>query len=224
MRRISVSDEVANGYAVPTMTQEPSNNRRGPMPSPVTPSLAVNGLLLFVASIAAFLFSRAILLAKSSPSLQASLVAPPPWLLILVTLVIPLGYFFIDSINALANRFKLPFAGSRQRAQRIYAHRVHLILLTFYFSTILVALCWSAPAMAPFSKLFLAAVFSISIFSLGKSIPSTRLSFMLSGALFVVVLVATQTFIVHKMQIEQEAAEEDLREQLEFQNDNRRRR
>ncbi|MEO1592857.1 MAG: hypothetical protein AAFU71_16420 [Cyanobacteria bacterium J06632_22] len=69
--------------------------------------------------------------------------------------------------------------------------------------------------MPLFSKLFLSAVFAIAIYALGQSIPSTRLSYLLSGILFVIVLVTTQAFIVYKMQAEAEATGEELREQFE---------
>ena len=64
------------------------------------------------------------------------------------------------------------------------------------------------------SKIYLAIVFAIAIYALGQSIPSTKLSFLLSGALFVVVLLATQTFIITKTQTEAEQAGEALRERL----------
>ena len=49
------------------------------------------------------------------------------------------------------------------------------------------------------SKFFVSAVFAIALYALGQSIPSRRTSFVVSGLLFLVVLVATQTFIVLKL-------------------------
>ncbi len=186
----------------------------------VIPSLAINLLILLVAVIAAVLFGRTINLAQSSEVLRQTLVAPPQWLILATLLIIPVWYLILDGMSTMGNRLRLPFAGSQQRAKRIYAGRVHLVLLAFYFNAILVALCWSAAAMPLFSKLFLAAVFSIAIYALGQSVPSTRLSYLLSGVLFVVVLVTTQAFIIYKMQAEAEATGEELREQFEQPEDN----
>ena len=181
---------------------------------PVVPVLGVDLLIVLVAAITAFLFSQAINLALSSESINQVLQAPPQILVIVSSLVVPVGYMAVDLLHAANNRLKLPFAGSRKRAQQIYARRIHLGLLALYFNAILVALCWSASAMPVMSKIYLAIVFAIAIYALGQSIPSTKLSFLLSGALFVVVLLATQTFIITKTQTEAEQAGEALRERL----------
>lgn len=183
-------------------------------PIPVVPALAVDFLIVLVAMIAAFLFSQAVNLALSSEAINETLQAPPQFLVVVSSVIIPLSHIFIDGLNALGNRFKLPFAGSRKRAQNIYAKRIHLGLLALYFNAILVALCWSASAMPIMSKIYLAAVFAIAIYALGQSIPSTKLSFTMAGVLFVIVLLATQTFIITKTQAEAEQAEAELRERL----------
>ena len=182
---------------------------------PVVPVLGVDLLIVLVAAITAFLFSQAINLALSSESINQVLQAPPQILVIVSSLVVPVGYMAVDLLHAANNRLKLPFAGSRKRAQQIYARRIHLGLLALYFNAILVALCWSASAMPVMSKIYLAIVFAIAIYALGQSIPSTKLSFLLSGALFVEVLLAPQTFIITKTQTEAEQAGEALRERLE---------
>ncbi|MEO0352000.1 MAG: hypothetical protein AAF282_18345 [Cyanobacteria bacterium P01_A01_bin.15] len=181
---------------------------------PVVPVLGIDLLIVLVAAITAFLFSQAINLALSSESINQVLQAPPQILVIVSSLAVPVGYMALDLLHAANNRLKLPFAGSRKRAQQIYARRIHLGLLALYFNAILVALCWSASAMPVMSKIYLAIVFAIAIYALGQSIPSTKLSFLLSGALFVVVLLATQTFIITKTQTEAEQAGEALRERL----------
>lgn len=181
---------------------------------PVVPALAVDFLIVLVAAIAAFLFSQAVNLALSSEAINQTLQAPSQLLVVVSSLMIPVVYIVIDVMNAAGNRLKLPFAGSRKRAQQIYARRIHLGLLALYFNAILVALCWSASAMPVMSKIYLAAVFAIAIYALGQSIPSTKLSFTLSGVLFVIVLLATQTFIITKTQAEAEQAGEELRERL----------
>lgn len=177
-------------------------------------------LIALVAAIAAFLFSQAVHLALHSESINQTLQAPPLFLVVLSSIAIPLFYIVVDMLNAMGNRLKLPFAGSRKRANKIYARRIHLGLLALYFNAILVALCWSASAMPVMSKIYLAAVFAIAIYALGQSIPSTKLSFTLSGVLFVIVLITTQTFIIAKTQAEAEQAEEELRELLRNGNQN----
>lgn len=183
-------------------------------PISVVPVLGVDLLIALVAAIAAFLFNQAVNLALSSESINQTLQAPPALLVVGSSLAIPLVYIVLDVLNAASNRLKLPLAGSRKRAQQIYARRIHLGLLALYFNAILVALCWSASAMPVMSKIYLAAVFAIAIYALGQSIPSTKLSFTLSGVLFVIVLLATQTFIITKTQAEAEQAGEELRERL----------
>ena len=181
---------------------------------PVVPALAVDFLIVLVAAIAAFLFSQAVNLALSSEAINQTLQAPPQLLVEVTSLMIPVIYIVLDEMKAAGNHLQLPFAGSRKRAQQIYARRIHLGLLALYFNAILVALCWSASAMPVMSKIYLAAVFAIAIYALGQSIPSTKLSFTLSGVLFVIVLLATQTFIITKTQAEAEQAGEELRERL----------
>ncbi|MEM9264709.1 MAG: hypothetical protein AAGA46_04220 [Cyanobacteria bacterium P01_F01_bin.13] len=183
-------------------------------PIPVATVFGVDLLIVLVAAIAAFLFSQAVNLALSSESINKTLQAPPLFLVVVSSLIVPVIYMVIDALNAAGNRLKLPFAGSRKRAQQIYARRIHLGLLSLYFNAILVALCWSASAMPIMSKIYLAAVFAIAIYALGQSIPSTKLSFTLSGIVFVIVLLATQTFIITKTQAEAQQAGQELRERL----------
>lgn len=181
---------------------------------PVVPVLGIDLIIVLVAAVAALLFSQAINLAVASASINQTLQAPPQLLVVLSSLMIPVFYMAMDGLHAAGNRLKLPLAGSRKRAQQIYARRIHLGLLALYFNAILVALCWSASAMPVMSKIYLAAVFAIAIYALGQSIPSTKLSFTLSGVLFVIVLLATQTFIITKTQVEAEQAGQELRQRL----------
>ena len=108
-------------------------------PISVVPVLGVDGLILLVAAIAAFLFSQAISLALSSEAIGRTLEAPPQLLVIGSSVIIPLVYMVMDISNSLGNRLKLPFAGNRKRTQQIYARRIHLGLLALYFNAILVA-------------------------------------------------------------------------------------
>ena len=212
-----------NGYANHSALSEGTKRMTRTTSSLVIPSLAINLLMLLVAGVAAVLFGRTIDLAQSSTILSQRLVAPPQWLVMTTLLLVPGWYLILDAMSTMGNRLRLPFAGSQQRAKRIYAGRVHLVLLAFYFNAILVALCWSAAAMPLFSKLFLSAVFAVAIYALGQSVPSTRLSYTLSGILFVIVLVTTQAFILYRMQVEAESTGEELRQQFEEEPGNRRR-
>ncbi len=183
-------------------------------PIPVVPVLGVDLLIVLVSAVAALIFSQAINSALLSESINQTLQAPSQLLVVVTSVIIPVFYMARDGYNAANNRLKLPFAGSRKRIQQIYARRIHLVLLALYFNAILVALCWSASAMPVLSKIFLAAVFAIAIYALGQSIPSTKLSFTLSGTLFVIVLLTTQTFIITKTQSEAEQAGQELRQRL----------
>jgi hypothetical protein len=215
MKRVYLENEQLNNLSTyPEMPREGVAAPRSAT-SAILPSLAVDLVVIAVTAIAAYLFNQTIGLAEASEALQRTLQAPPHLLITLSILLIPAWYLAIDIINTLGNKLKLPFAGNDKRIQRVLAGRVHLVLLSLYFNAILVALCWSAAAMPIFSKLFLSAVFAVAIFALGKSIPSTKLSFLLSGILFLIVLIATQAFIIFKMQAEEEAAREQLRYELE---------
>jgi hypothetical protein len=215
MKRVYLENETLNNFSTyPEMPREAVAAPRSAT-SAVLPSLAVDLIVLVVTAIAAYLFNQTIGLAEASAELQRTLQAPPHLLVTLSILLIPTWYLVIDIINTLGNKLKLPFAGNGKRVQRVLAARVHLVLLSLYFNAILVALCWSASAMPIFSKLFLSAVFAVAIFALGKSIPSTKLSFLLSGILFLIVLIATQAFIILKMQAEEEAVRQQLRYELE---------
>jgi len=89
-----------------------------------------------------------------------------------------------------------------------------MLLLAFYFTAILAALCWSALAMPLASKIFVSAIFSFALYSLGQSIPSKRMSFMVSGILFLVVLVATQAFIVMRLEADASKANQTVLDEL----------
>lgn len=125
-----------------------------------------------------------------------------------------LFFWFVDVLSALRNPAVLPFAGSRASLRKIYAQRVHLLLMAGYFASILVALCWSAVNMLLVSKLFISAVFALALYALGQSIPSKRLSFVVSGALFLVVLLSIQVFIVTQLEAHTNRARQNDADEL----------
>ena len=88
------------------------------------------------------------------------------------------------------------------------------MLLAFYFTAILVALCWSALTMVLVSKIFVSAIFAFALYALGQSIPSKRLSFVVSGILFLVVLIATQAFILMRLEANAGKASQDVLNEL----------
>lgn len=165
-------------------------------------SLGVDVLMIFVSLLMGVLFSSAVVAVNNANGIGDIVLSPPQWLIFLSCLLPSLISLFLDTLSALSNPSLLPFARSQAWTKAIYTKRFHLLLLALYFTTILVALCWSAPSMPLFSKIFVSAVFGIALYALGQSIPSKRTSFLVSGILFLVVLVATQAFIVLQMKAE----------------------
>ncbi len=182
-------------------------------------SLGVDVFLIFVSFLIGLLFSTAIG-AVTMPAELASSAAgrdsfiPAPWLIVLISTLPALLFTALDGLSAASNPAALPFARSRTSRQAIYASRVHVVLLALYFTAILVALCWSALAMPLISKIFVSAIFSFALYALGQSIPSTRMSFIVSGILFLVVLIATQAFIVMRLEASSEKATQDVLDEL----------
>lgn len=172
-------------------------------------TIGVDIFLLFISLLTAVLFSSAIGVMDGTNDLGTLMLRPPRWFLFFACAIVPGFYLFIDGLSALSNPRVLPFARSQAAMKAIYAKRIHLLLLAFYFIAILVALCWSAPSMVLASKFFVAAVFAIALYALGQSIPSRRLSFIVSGILFLVVLIATQTFIVFRLEAEASRANKE---------------
>lgn len=129
---------------------------------------------------------------------NVGVLRPPTWFIFAACTLPPAIWLFVDTLSTVMNPAALPFARARTAMKAVYAQRLHFLLLALYFTAILVALCWSAFTMLLVSKLFIAAVFAVALYALGQSIPSRRLSFVLSGLLFLAVLVTTQSFIVLK--------------------------
>ena len=207
---VDVSAERLTPFEPPIV--QPSDAR-----SAISQSFGVDVFLFFVSLLAGVLFSGAISAIDTSSFsngvANVSVLIPPRWFIFAVCAFPSVVWLFLDSLSALSNPATLPFARSKAGMKAVYARRIHLGLLAFYFTAILVALCWSAFSMLLVSKLFVASVFAIALYALGQSIPSRRLSFIVSGLLFVVVLVTTQAFIVMKLEADsQRATEESLDE------------
>lgn len=181
-------------------------------------SLGVDIFLIFASLLIGVLFSTAIgaltLPAELASSAGRDLYIPAPWLIVFVSALPALLFTAVDGLSAASNPVALPYARSRTSRQAIYANRVHVVLLALYFAAILVALCWSAIAMPLISKIFVSAIFSFALYALGQSIPSTRMSFIVSGILFLVVLIATQAFIVMRLEASSGKATQSVLDEL----------
>ena len=184
----------------------------------VRKSLGVDIFLIFVSLIVGVLCTTAIgaivLPADITSDLGSVFFLPPQWLVLAICLLPTLLFLLMDSLSAASNPISLPFARSKSSMQAIYASRVHLLLLAFYFTAILVALCWSALSMPLVAKMFVSAIFSFALYALGQSIPSTRMSFVISGILFLVVLILTQAFIVLKLETDAGKASQKVLDEL----------
>ncbi|MEL6351033.1 MAG: hypothetical protein AAFR58_04655 [Cyanobacteria bacterium J06627_28] len=176
-------------------------------------SIVVDVVLVAASLLLGVVLSGAVDAIAVSDTLNVSLIRPPLWFIFLSCVLPSVLWLLVDVLSALSNPAVLPFARSRVAMKGLYAKRMHLLLLAFYFTSILVALCWSAYSMLLISKIFVAAIFAIALFALGQSIPSRKMSFIVSGILFLVVLITTQAFIVMKLEadsvrVNQEALDE----------------
>lgn len=196
--------------AEPVTPYPASVPRRRKERSAIVQSLGVGTFLVFVSLMLGVLFSSAIGAAFGAADLGQVVFSPPKWFLFLSCSLPAISFLCLDAIAALSNPASLPFGRSQGAMKAIYAKRIHLMLLGFYFTAILVALCWSAASMPLMSKVFVSSVFSIALYALGQSIPSRRTSFIVSGILFMVVLIATQAFIVLKLEADSERGKQEV--------------
>jgi hypothetical protein len=193
-------------------SSQPSQPRN--LGSIIKQTIGVDCFLLFIAVLMGFLFSGAVSVVNDTNNLGTLMLRPPQWLIFMSCVIGPLLYLLVDILSSLTNPLKLPFARSMVGTKSLYAKRIHLLLLALYFTAILVALCWSALSMPLFSKLFVSAVFAVALYALGQSIPSRRMSFIVSGCLFLVVLVATQAFIVMRLRADSAKANQQVLDEL----------
>lgn len=192
----------------------PSRDPRSDTGSIARRSLGTDFLLIFISLAVGLLFTSTISVVVAPVNLERALFVPPQWLIMTACALPALLCLFVDALSTLTNPVALPFARSKLGTQTIYAHRIHLMLLAFYFTAILVALCWSALTMVLVSKIFVSAIFAFALYALGRSIPSKRLSFVVSGILFLVVLIATQAFIVVRLEASANNAGQDVLNEL----------
>ncbi len=185
-------------------------------------TLSVDVFLAIVSVIIGLLFSRAVAeVDPTTTTANISLLMPPLWLIFFICVLPTFICLLLDGLSIFSNPSVLPFAGSPARVKAVYAKRVHLLLLAFYFTAILVALCWSAFSMLLVSKIFVSAIFALALYSLGQSIPSQRLSFIISGILFLIVLIGTQIFIVRRLEADSLKASQELLQDTNSQNQDR---
>ena len=180
----------------------------------VRQSLAVDIVLLLISLVVGFSFTILIGSMRAPAEAGSAVLLPPQWLSLLICLLPALLCGLADLVSLASNPAALPFARSQSSRQAIYFQRVHSVLLAFYFTAIVIALCWSAITMPLVSKLFVAAVFSLALYALGRSIPLPKTSFIVSGVLFLVVLVATQMFIVMRLKADAGMASQRALEEL----------
>lgn len=197
------------------ISAEPLQPFQAPIIQPLTTkmvvaqSLGIDIFFAFLSLLMGVLFSSAVDAIDVTGIENVGVLKPPTWFIFAVCALPPTLWILIDGLSAASNPAVLPFARARAAMKAVYAKRIHFLLLAFYFTAILVALCWSAFAMLLVSKLFVSAVFAVALYALGQSIPSRRLSFILSGLLFLVVLVTTQSFIVLKIEADSNRAEQE---------------
>lgn len=172
-------------------------------------TLGVDGFLAFVSLLVGVLLGGSLDSIAVAANLNKAALLPPFGLVVFICSLPALIFLFVDVLSALSNPAVLPFSRSKAGLKKLYAKRLHLSLLASYFAAILVALCWSAVNMMLVSKLFISAVFALALYALGQSIPSRRLGFAVSGALFLVVLLGIQMFIVTAQKVDSNQDDQD---------------
>ncbi len=217
---VDISAEPMSGFA-PAAAQpkdlQPRDLKRD-FKVAVRRSLGIDAFLVSISLLVGVLCSIAVgaivLPADTAGDLGRAFFLPSQWLVVAICLLPSLLFVLLDGLSATSNPAALPFARSKSSMQAIYASRVHLLLLAVYFTAILMALCWSALLMPLVSKMFVAAIFSFALYALGQSIPSTRMSFIVSGILFLVVLMLTQAFMVLRLEADAGKASQKVLDEL----------
>lgn len=195
--------------AASVITVSPSASQPDYFRPAIKQTLGVDGFLIFVSLLIGVLLGGSLdSIAVAADLNKAALIPSFGWVVSICGLP-ALIFLFVDILSALSNPAVLPFARSRTGLKKVYAKRLHLLLLAGYFAAILVALCWSAIDMMLVSKIFISAVFAFALYALGQSIPSRRLGFAVSGVLFLVVLLGIQMFIVTAQKVDPNRANQD---------------
>lgn len=202
---VDITAEPVTPVSAPVTPQNTSAIRRA-----IAYSLGIDVSLFVLMLVVGIVFMGIVTMADAASTLYNPLVKPSRWLFLAISVVPPIIFLCRDTATAFRNPRALPFGRSVPSRNAIYASRAHAHLLAFYFTSILVALCWSAPSMVMFSKLFVSAVFAIALYALGQSIPSRKMSFLVSGALFIVMLIVTQVFIVLRLEADTIRANQEV--------------
>ncbi|MDJ0705919.1 MAG: hypothetical protein QNJ46_21840 [Leptolyngbyaceae cyanobacterium MO_188.B28] len=174
-------------------------------------NLILNLGLIVVSGVTAYIFCA--LFAWEMQALGESSVSVPPStellqeMAIITTMAGSILFALQDLIRLLDRKLKLPFEFSLNKASSIYWSRTQIYLLAVSFNAILLCLYFSFPSMVLISAVFLAAVFSLAILAIQKSVPSARLGF-LSSLFFFAVVIATIP-IVHSMYSPVDTSNED---------------
>ena len=198
--------------AEPLRPNQPPVARKVDTRTGILQSLGVDVALVVLSMMIGVLFGGAISGIETAEVENVGALKPPIWFIFAACTLPSIVWVFLDLLSAISNPAVLPFARAKTAMKALYAKRFHLLLLAFYFTAILVALCWSAFSMLLVSKIFVSAVFAIALNALGLSVPSSRLSFIVTGLLFIIVLVATQAFIVFKLEADSERASQEVLE------------
>ncbi len=208
----------ANAQDNPTTSSTPPIFQPRSLTRIIRQTLSVDVFLAIVSVMMGLLFSRVVGEVSLPVTANSSLLLPPAWFIFLTCGLPTFICLLLDSLSIFSNPSVLPFAGSPARVKAVYAKRMHWLLLAFYFTAILVALCWSAFSMLLVSKIFVSAIFALALYSLGQSIPSQKLSFIVSGILFLIVLIGTQVFIVMRLEANASKASQELLDNANSQN------
>ncbi len=135
----------------------------------------------------------------SVPYKRAALLLPPQWLMFVVCLLLPSVWLAVDAVKALSYPQSLPFAGLPSVLKKVYEERFHWLLLSFFFVTTLMLLCWAATEMLLVSKLFVSAMFAIALRSLDQRMRSRRRSLLVSSLLFFGLFTIVQVMIMTQL-------------------------
>ncbi|NEQ30894.1 MAG: hypothetical protein F6K04_07815 [Leptolyngbya sp. SIO4C5] len=107
-----------------------------------------------------------------------------------------------DILRLFSPRLCLPLEYSTAKANSIYWQRLQISLLAVSFSLILITVGVAFPRMVLVSRLFIAAIFALTILAVRKSIPAAKVGFITSVGIFIATVV---TIFVVKATVASEA-------------------
>lgn len=155
-------------------------------------SLAIDGvglaLSVAIAALFNFLYSFA---ALTMADLEASNLIVQA--ISTITLASVFGWFLLrDGLATLTGRLSTPLDYPARLTRRLYWSRLQVLLWVVAFNTLLLSIRLIVPQTPFVSQVFLAAVFSLMVLALCKSIPSSKLAFGLSAASLIVIILGVQ--------------------------------